>query len=315
MRTLFVYCLFAGAMTAQSLPMAGVLVDHVSRTIRLVVAQNDTVSAGHPRVREFDSAWVAPDGRTALLSKSGALYLVRRLDGAVPVWREFREDGAAVARAAWSTDSSELALYIPGQQKLELWKKSPQGELRLAWEADLAGIGERVVSIAVGAESKEAFLATQGRESGTLWILQQNQPPRMLMPLDRAGEMQLADGALYVADRGRNEVLRYTGWDAMPRVDTLMTAGHGLADPVGFALLAEQKKLVVASAGNSQLLVLDLRSSQIGEPVPLETPPARLERLGAAPLFLLDAASAAPARLFDAAGQKLLAMTGAAGAD
>lgn len=315
MRTLIVSCLFSGALTAQPLPMAGVLVDRVSRTIRLVVAHEDTVNAGRPRIREFDQAWVAPDGHSALLAKEDTLYLVRRLDGSIPVWRAFRDNGAGVARAAWSEDSSALALYLPGDQKLELWKKSPQGEWRSAWVADLAGVGERVVSIAVAAEAGEAFLATQGRESGTLWILERDRQPRMLMPLGRAGEMQLAGGALYVADRGRNEVLRYTGWDAMPRVDTLVTAGHGLADPVGFALLAEQKKLLVASSGTSQLLVLDLRSNQLGEPVPLEAPPARLERLGAAPLFLLDAASSAPARLFDASGRKLLAMTGAAGAD
>lgn len=315
MRILPVSLLFACAVAAQPLPMAGVLVDHVSRTIRLVVAQEDTVSAGLPRVREFDAAWVAPDGRTALLAKSGTLHLVRRLDGAIPVWREFRDNGAAVARASWSSDSSALALYLPGEQKLELWKKSPQGELRRAWEADLAAIGERIVSIAVGPEAAETFLATQGRESGTLWIVKENQQPRMLMPLERAGEIQLVNGALYLADRGRNEVLRYTGWDAMPRVDTLVTAGHGLADPVGFALLAEEKKLVVASAGTSQLLVLDLRSNQLGEPVPLAVPPAKLERLGTAPLFLLDAASSAPARLFDASAQRLLAMTATAGTD
>lgn len=315
MRFLPVSCLFACAITAQPLPMAGVLVDHVSRTIRLVVAQEDTVSAGRPRVREFDAAWVAPDGSTALLAKSGALHLVRRLDGAIPVWREFRDNGAAVARVSWSSDSSALALYVPAEQKLELWKKSPQGELRRAWEADVAAIGERIVSIAVGPEAAEAFLATQGRESGTLWIVKENQQPRMLMPLEKAGEMQLVNGALYVADRVRNEVLRYTGWDAMPRVDTLVTAGHGLADPVGFALLAEEKKLVVASAGTSQLLVLDLRSNQLGEPVALEAPPAKLERLGTAPLFLLDAASSAPARLFDASARRLLAMTGTAGAE
>jgi hypothetical protein len=137
----------------------------------------------------------------------------------------------------------------------------------------------------------------------------------MLLPLERAGEMQLIDGALYVADRGRNEVLRYTGWDEMPRVESLVTAGHGLADPVGFALLVEEKKLLVASAGTSQLLVLDLRSNRLGDPVPLEAPPVKLERLGSAPLFLLDAATAAPARLFDASGRRLLAMTGAAGTD
>lgn len=315
MRLLPVFCLFACALAAQPLPMAGVMVDHVSRTIRLVVAQEDKVSAGRPRVREFDQAWAAPDGRTALLAKSGTLYLVRRLDGAIPVWREFRDNSAAVARASWSADSSALALYVPGEQKLELWKKSPQGELRRAWEADVAAIGERIVSIAVGPEAAETFLATQGRESGTLWIVKENQQPRMLMPLDSAGEMQLVDGALYIADRGRNEVLRYTGWDAMPRVDTLVTAGHGLADPVGLALLADVKKLLVASAGTSQLLVLDLRSNQLAEPVALEAPPAKLERLGTSPLFLLDAASAAPARLFDASAQRLLAMTGAAGGD
>jgi hypothetical protein len=313
MRTLFVFSLLCASAAAQPLSMAGVLVDHVSRTIRLVVAGEETASAGRPRVREFDAAWAAPDGRTALLSKSGTLYLVRRLDGSIPVWREFSEQGAAVGRAAWSEDASALALYLPGEEKLELWKKSAQGELRRAWSADLAAIRERIVSIAVAPDAAEAFLATQARDSGTLWILKQDQQPRMLLPLDRAGCIQLAGGALYVADRGRNEVLRYTGWDAMPKVDTLVTAGHGLADPVGFALLAEEKKLLVASAGTSQVLVLDLRSNQLREPVALDAPPAAFERLGAAPLFLLDAAPAAPARLFDASARRLLAMAPASG--
>ncbi len=312
MRTLLASCLFCTAAVAQPLSMAGVLVDHVTRTIRLVVAGEETASAGRPRVREFDAAWAAPDGRTALLSKSGTLYLVRRLDGAIPVWREFSGQAAAVGRAAWSEDASSLALYLPGEQKLELWKKTSQGELRAAWSADLAAIGERIVSIAVAPDAREAFLATQARDSGTLWILKQDQQPRMLMPLDRAGEIQWIGGALYVADRGRNEVLRYTGWDATPRVDTLVTAGHGLADPVGFALLAEEKQLLVASAGTSQVLVLDLRSNQLRDPVTLDAPPAKFERLGAAPLFLLDASPASHARLFDAAGQRLLAMTAAA---
>lgn len=314
MRSLIVFCLFAAAL-AQPLPMAGVLVDHVERTIRLVVAQEDTASVGQPRVREFDAAWAAPDGRSALVAKSGSLYLVRRLDGSIPVWREFRDNSAAVSRACWSADSTAVALFVTGQRKLELWKKAAEGELRRAWDADLAGIGERIVSAAVAPEAKEAFLATQGPRSGTLWILKKGQQPRMLMPLERAGEMQLIDGTLYLADRGRNEVLRYTGWDAMPRIESLLTAGHGLADPVGFALLAQEKKLLVASAATSQLLVLDLRSNRLGDPVPLEKPPAKLERLGSAPLFLLDAATAAPARLFDASGHRLLAMTGAAGTD
>lgn len=308
MRIPFWICLFASAALAQPLPMAGVLVDHVNRTIRTVTAGEEIARSGRARVSEFDAAWATPDGRTALLARSGTLYLVRRLDGGIPVWREVREDSSAVARAAWSADSSAVALYLPGEQKIEFWKQK-QGELRHAFTVDLAGVNERVVSLAVAPEAKTAFLATQGRESGTLWILQEGREPRMLMPLSRAGEVQFAEGALYLADRGRNEVLRYSGWDASPRLDLLMTAGHGLADPVGFALLTEERKLVVASAGTSQLLTLDLRSNQLAPPVPLEEPPARLERLGAAPLFLLDSTAAGgPARVYDASARRLLPM-------
>ncbi|MGQ9916284.1 MAG: hypothetical protein ACUVS7_02595 [Bryobacteraceae bacterium] len=308
MRIFLWICLSVPGALAQPLPMVGLLVDHVNRTIRTITAGEDGALAGQARLSEFDAAWATPDGRTALLAKSNTLYLVRRLDGGIPVWREVRGDGPSVARAAWSADSSAVALYLPGEQRVEFWKEK-QGELRRAFSVELAGVNERVVSLAVAPQAKAAFLATQGRESGTLWILQEGREPRMLMPLSRAGEVQFAEGAVYLADRGRNEVLRYTGWDASPRLDLLLTAGHGLADPVGFALLPEEKKLVVASAGTSQLLVLDLRSNLLGPPVPLEEPPARLERLGAAPLFLLDStATPAPARVFDASTQRLLAM-------
>jgi DNA-binding beta-propeller fold protein YncE len=169
-----------------------------------------------------------------------------------------------------------LALLMPGEQQIEFWKQK-QGELRRAFSVDITGVNERVVSLAVAPEAKAAFLTTQGRQSGTLWLLEEGREPRMLLPLLRAGEVQVYGDAAYVADRGRNEVLRYSGWNAMPRLDLLVTAGHGLDDPVGLALLAEQKKLVVASAGSSELLVLDLRSNRLDPPVRLEAPPAQGE--------------------------------------
>lgn len=305
----YLFCLLAlVAANAQPLPMAGVIVDHVTRTIRPVVAGEDGASAGRARVREFDAAWPAPDGRTVLVARSRSLHLVRRLDGAIPVWREFREDGPAVARAAWSEDSSTLALYLPDEKKIEFWKNCLV-EPRRAFAADISPVTERVVSFTVAPDARVAFLATQGRESGTLWILEEGFQPRMLMPLGKAGEIRFLGGALYIADRGRNEVLRYTGWQAMPRVETLVAAGHGLSDPVGFALIPDQKKLLVASAGTSQLLVLNLRTGRLEEPVALAEPPARLEQLGQAPLFALDGSPrTAPARLYDAAAQRLLAL-------
>lgn len=310
MRFLICLCSLAAA-SAQPLPVAGILVDHVSRTIRPIVAGDETASAGRARVREFDAAWAAPDGRTVLVARSRTLYLVRRLDGTLPVWRELREDGPAVGRAAWSEDSAVVALYLPGEQKVEIWKNC-LNEPRHAFTADLAPLGEPVVSLTVSPDARFAFVATQGTESGTLWIVEEGFQPRMLLPLGRAGDIRLAGAALYIADRGRNEVLRYSAWQTMPRVETLVSPGHGLLDPVGFALLPEERRLLVASAGTSELLVLDLRTGRLADPVPLGRPPAQLERLGAAPLFLLDGSERAlQPRLYDASTRRLLGFAAA----
>ncbi|MGB9604704.1 MAG: hypothetical protein ACPL88_02340, partial [Bryobacteraceae bacterium] len=145
--------LFVWAAAAQPLPVAGVIVDQVSRTVRPVMADGESVSAGRARVREFDAAWPAPDGQTVLVARGGSLHLVRRLDGAIPVWREFREDGPAVERAAWSEDSTVLALYLPDEKKVEVWNHCPADPQR-AFAADLSTVAERVVSLAVSPDAK-----------------------------------------------------------------------------------------------------------------------------------------------------------------
>lgn len=83
-------------------PVSGLLVDEQSRSIRPIVGMPGSAYAGDASVTAFDFASAAPDGRNALITRAGSLYLIRRLDGAAPVWRELNNEPVAIGRAAWS---------------------------------------------------------------------------------------------------------------------------------------------------------------------------------------------------------------------
>ncbi|MBI4892348.1 MAG: hypothetical protein HY821_17120 [Acidobacteria bacterium] len=281
--TITVSSMLAGA---QTLPASGVIVDQVGRAIRQVVATADAAQAGSAKVREFDLAAASPDGRNALVARRESLYVVRRLDGALPVWREMA-DKIDVARAVWSENSDAAAVIDKEKNRLDLWAGMAH-EPRRKGAVDLTSVEERIVSVAVDDEARYAFLTTQGKQSGTLYLVKPGQEPLMVMPLGRAGVIRLAGGALYLADRGRNEVLKMTNWEGMPNVTALASAGQGVEDPVGFAVDVEKKLLYVASGGTRQVLTIDTRSMAVKEALELDFIPTRLERIGAGPLFALN---------------------------
>lgn len=287
MRLAIPLLLLSAFAAGQALPVSGVIVDQVSRSIRPVVALASSVQAGSAKVREFDFAAAAPDGRNALVVRSSGLYVIRRLDGALPVWRELSPEKFSVARAAWSENSESLALVDMESNRLDLWTRMTY-EPKRTGSVDLASVTERIVSLAVDKDARFAFAATQGRESGTLYLLKPGQEPLMILPLSKPGVIRLADGALYIADRGRSEVLKLTNWDRMPNVLTLASAGNGIDDPVGFALDVPRRLLYVASGGTRQVLAIDTQSGAVKEVLDLDFAPKALEPLGPGPFFALD---------------------------
>jgi len=289
-------------------PISGLMVDEQTRSIRpIITTDEDTAYAGRAAVQSFDFASTAPDGRNALVTRDKTLYIIRRLDGSLPVWRELSSEEVKVARAAWSDNSESLALINSDANRLDLWSTVATDPKRSGF-VDLTSISERIVSLAVGRDARFAFAATQGKESGTLYLLKPGQEPRMLMPLSKAGVIQLIGDALYIADRGRSEVIRLTNWDQTPGVTTLASAGQGLVDPVGFALSPDKKMLSVASAGTRQVIAIDLNSGAIKATLDLDFAPTTFDRLGQSTLFLLAKAgpNSRPAQVLDAGTQKLM---------
>ncbi|HEY3443497.1 MAG TPA: hypothetical protein VGK29_22250 [Paludibaculum sp.] len=309
-RTLLTLAVAAASSLAQDSnlagPVSGLLVDEQARSIRPILGMPGSAYAGDAAVTAFDFASAAPDGRSALVSRAGSLYLVRRLDGATPAWRELSSESATFSRAAWSGSSETLAVVNTTANRLEFWIDL-SNEPKLASTIDLAGITGDVAALAVDKDAQYAFAATQGADGSALYLLKAGGEPRMIAQLSRAGGLLLSAGALYASDRGRNEVLRVTNWSSSPEVTTIASSGHGVNDPVGVALSADGGTLYIASAGVNQLLGFDIAAGVVKASLDLEFQPTRLERMGANGLLLLERGlpGEAPAQVLDPVALKV----------
>ncbi|WP_321473843.1 beta-propeller fold lactonase family protein [uncultured Paludibaculum sp.] len=307
-----VLCLALAAVSAAaqgsalSGPVSGLLIDEQSRSVRPIIGMPGSAYAGTPLVSSFDFASTAPDGRNALVAKDQTLYLVRRLDGGAPVWREFAKSESLPSRVAWSDGAESVALVNEDASALDLWS-GLASEPKLTGTVSLTGITERIVAIAVDKDAAFAFASTQGESSGTLYLLTPGAEPRMLMPLTGAGALLLTGNSLYVADRGLSTVTRVTNWSQNPNLATVASSGSGVADPVGVALSQDGKLLYVANAESRQILAYDLKSNTLKGALDLDFVPKGLDRMGSSSLFLLrnGVAGEQPAQVLDTAAQKV----------
>ena len=309
-RTLLSLAIAAAASLGQESnlagPVSGLLVDLQARSIRPILGMPGSAYAGDASVKAFDFASAAPDGQNAMISRDGSMYLIRRLDGATPVWRELSHESPAIDGAAWSENSESLAVIDSTASRLELWTGLSADPKRSA-SIDISSLTDRVVSIAVDKDARYAFATTQGTDGGALFYLKAGEEPRLILPLARAGGLLLSSDALYVIDRGRNEVLRVTNWASNPAVATVASAGHGVNDPVGAALSTDRKTLYVASAGVNQVIGLDVASGAVKATLELDFRPTGLERMGSGNLLLLEKGTPgeAPAQMLDSVAQRV----------
>ena len=285
-------------------PVSGMIIDQQTRAIRPIVGIPGSAYAGESAVREADFALAAPDGRTALMAKDATLYVLRRLDSGQPVWRSLADNAGPIGRAAWSEDSSALALYLPAESRLQLWSGMQDSPIAGA-EFDLSTIDGQLSALAVASDGKTAFAAIESGDSGTLYVLKAGESPRMVLPLSRAGALLLHEKSLYAVDRERNEVIRIENWDSSPSITTVATSAHGVANPVGIALTADGQRLLVASGDTRQVVAVDAKRSTVEATVDLDFIPTRLEATGSVFLLAPGTAGELPAQILEPASMKV----------
>jgi hypothetical protein len=244
----------------------------------------------------------------ALVQNGASIYVVRRLDGGIPVWREMLELPAGTARperASWSSDSSAVALYSSRERILEMWSGLTTDPKREG-SIDLWNLDGRLVSFAASKDGRQAFFALEGDNGGSLYTAKVGEYPRMLLPLGRSGVLLLNGERLYVADRGRNEVLRLSQWNTSLKVELAAAPGHGVSDPVGIQLSEDGRTLVIANSASRQLIAVETDTWRLRSIRDLDFRPTGLDRSGG--LFVTSPPSGAStgAWMMDASTLSLL---------
>lgn len=281
-------------------PVSGLIVDQESGTIRPIIGVPGSAYASQAAVQGVDSATAAPDGRNALVSKDGTLYLVRRLDGPLPVWRMIRDSASKVERATFSADTSALVIHDTGHNRLELWNHL-NDQPRLRAEVDLGDIRGRLVSMAAGKDADFVFATFQETETtASLYLLKPNEMPRQLYTLERAGNLLLRDDALWFSDRALNNVYKLTEWNLAFNLATVASAAHGVSDPVGIAISTDGKTLFIANGEARQLIAVDVARQTVKAALALDFHPTQLERSGGVFLLASGIPGAQPAQVLDA---------------
>ena len=287
-------------------PVSGLLVDEKSGSIRPIIGIPGSAYAdGSAAIQGIDFAAAAPDGSRALVAKDGSLFVVRRLDSSAPVWTLVREGASDLSLAVFSGNASAVAVHEAAQNRLELWRNLSE-QPALSGVIDLNETPGRLVSFAVTDDGSTAFAAIQAsEESAGLYLLKPGESPRLVYALERAGTTLMREDGLWFSDRGRNEILRLSDWDASFAVVTVATAGHGVIDPVGFAVSDDAKTLFVANGGSRRVLAFDLARQEVSAEIALEFQPTKLERTGSVFLLASGEGGSQPAQVLDPARLKV----------
>ncbi|MRR52579.1 MAG: hypothetical protein EG825_17020 [Rhodocyclaceae bacterium] len=246
----------------------------------------------------------APNGQTAMVARESSLYVLRRLDSDQPVWRTFSGNTAKIGRAAWSEDAKALALYFPAESRLQLWA-GMQDAPEITAEIDLSAVEGRLKSVAVTSDGTTAFAAIETGESGALYLLKAGESPRMLLALNRTGNLVLSGKSLYVADLERNEIVRLEDWDSGLSVTTVATAAHGVTSPVAIALASGGELLLVANGESRQVVAVHTKRFTVEAVVDLDFIPTGLEPTGSVFLLASGTAGETPAQVLDASTMKV----------
>ena len=288
-------CLAALILAAQETrlagPVSGVLFDPQARALRPMVGVPGASYLGDALVANLDFASVSPNGKFAIAVGQDGVLLVRGLD-------EGRLDSAGLAaaagvtRAAWSADSTAVALWGEAGH-VEVWSDLATSA-KLALAADL----EKIAAAVVASQGRNLVAAS---ESGAIFVVTGGAAVRRILELEQPAALALAGNKLYVADVARNQILALGNYTEAADAQLFANAARGVDDPAALAISPDQRTLLVASRGARSLTAFDLATSEISGLAALDFEPTRLERFSGSLFALTNGGDAGPLQVLDSA--------------
>lgn len=287
--------LFAGLAAAQwSAPVLGLVHDAQDRSLRLIQGVPGAARVSQPLATEVDRAWVAPDGRMALVLSGERLSLVKWDGQDYPL--SISEWLGRPSAAAWSADASALALHFRSCECVRTVKRPARPEDQPAELATLPAALEDVQTLAMNGDGE---LVVASNSEG-LWRLRPGRMPELIYtasirfvefgPGDRLYTLQ-SDAAIMHAGNVRGEGA--VQFEAYP-VEFPDTAQLS-----GFALARDERELIAADGETGQVFAFDLNSGALKGAISAEGPADTLVPLSSRHFVVSAGTASEPARVVE----------------
>jgi hypothetical protein len=315
----FLIACVAGGQTASLRgPVSGLIHDVPSRSIRQVVGFPGSSYLGQPALRNVETAFIAPDGESALVVENGQVALVRGLRNGNSTRFPVSELNGRVERVSWASGSGSLVAYCSSTRRL-LRLDAGTSPPMPGPSIDLSYLEGEVTGVVTNDDASVTVIGFRHPTQGGLYAVSEGAPPVQLSATKNPGDAIAGDSAnvLYAIDRDAMRILRfpngaYGGWESL----SFSGEGEPMADPVGIALSRNGQRLYVAGGVDRMIREYDLSSRELLLEIRLDAIPQGLSplaattsvfvlgprRSGEQPMWLLDARSV-PSVSFVPAGE------------
>jgi len=275
---------FAGCALAQTAnvggPLAGLIFDSGSRTVRPLRGVGGSSYIGSPVLNDVDTASIAPGGQWAFVTRSGQSAFVRGLSNASPV--QSSPDGlmAAPDRVVWNRDGSVVLLYSSSANQLQRVRLSANDTTA---DPPLDLPAGRVTALAIDAAGRQIALGVAG--SG-LYLFNAGDSPALVSSIAQpaAAAFDETGRMLYAVDLDSLRILQFDSGSAQSDFSPI---GGGIV-PAGLAVSAGGRYLMLADSAGRAVYVYDISSRSFANTLNLDFAPSRLEPLSSGPTFLLN---------------------------
>jgi len=257
---------------------SGFVYEEASRSIRPILGTAGAARLGDAIYADADFASIAPNGRAALVTRSGRLILLRDLTKADP-GAEFLDAAIATLRQVlWAEDSSSAVLVsavTTRVQRISNLAGSPAFDDVI----DLAAQGS-ITFAASDREARKLAIGVRGDvETALYFVADSGQASLLSVVADASAAAFTVDGQdLYVADRTTKQVLLFRNAGPGSAASTVLDSSSGIGDPVGLA--ADRERLLVLDAQARTVWAFQLPSVTFMAAYSVEGEIQRIERVG-----------------------------------
>lgn len=261
-------------------PLTGFIYDESSRSVRPILGLAGAAHLGPSVYSDLDYASIAPNGRFALVVRSGQVAFIDDLTKPQPEAGLLEGAVAAPNRILWAADSSAAILCSrDAVQRVAGLPAAPVFEQPVTLPSAPRG---RMVTLAADSPARSIAVAIRGRTGGSLFLISESGDGGQLGGVkDPAAATFSQDGLdLFVADRGTQQILFFhaarPGSSGKPVLDA--------SDAVGLAIFGNQLLVV---GGSGLIRSYDLPALTLSRGYSLESRPEGIEPVAGSPYYRL----------------------------